>query len=165
MNNTPEKYTSLKALAKAIASYRNEMRYEEGIVISHHKALVTNLTLPAEVFGGRKVKHVPAKGNVPEYDHIRILNANCHFRNGAEILPDGSFVGRVEMKVKDLTKGDKEEIYFHLNLFPLPVGEKPQYLATINEEPEEPEEGSLHFGPTIANKEVYLHLNPIDPAQ
>ncbi|MCK5084264.1 MAG: hypothetical protein KAQ64_01250 [Candidatus Pacebacteria bacterium] len=159
---TPEGYTSLRVLSNKIKSYRIELAFERGNVTSHHKALVTNVTFPAEMLEGKEIKPVEAKGKAPAYGFVRVENANIHFRNGAKPQPDGSFVGRIEVKVKDQTKGDDEEIYFHLNLFPLPVGEKPHYEATIDRIVQIPEKDSVHFGPTIGTrKEVYLHLNPI----
>ncbi len=79
---------------------------------------------------------VPAKGDAPEYRHVKLHNVDIHLRDGLEPSPEGEIRGAVQVKVRKIQPkhgGGHTNLYLYMNVFPLAAGEEPTHKICIEQ--------------------------------
>jgi hypothetical protein len=83
----------------------------------------------------RQIKHVPAEGQKPAYDHVKHMNIDIHLREGVKPDPQtGEISGLIEIKVRKIEPRDgsgKINYYLYMNVFPLGEDDQVEHAITL----------------------------------
>lgn len=90
------------------------------------------------VLSGRErseIRHIPANGKVPAYDHVKVEGIDVHLRDGLKPDPKTGVVkGLIEVKLRKVEPrngGGKTNFYLYMNVFPLQEGQLTDRIVTI----------------------------------
>lgn len=91
------------------------------------------------VLSGRErsqLRHIPANGKVPAYDHVKVEGIDVHLRDGLKPDPrTGVIKGLIEVKLRKIEPrngGGKTNYYLYMNIFPLQEGKETDRIVTIS---------------------------------
>jgi hypothetical protein len=146
---TNQSKTAKRIHAKEIAESKKRAHRTRGLEAPKHgggqRELAQRTFYGEERFAGmltlaegvrRQIKHVPAEGEKPAYDHVKHMNVDIHLRDGVKPDEKGEIHGMIEVKVREIkprreSDGDKINYYLYINVFPLRDGAKAKKIVTL----------------------------------